>query len=226
MPWVSAAYLPLGSTSVWGSELKCIYPNHLDDLLRLPLCEVVSWNSDCAESSSFPIGLPLCEVVSWNTRSLAFSELTCTSTSVWGSELKCYFLSEIHHVNKSTSVWGSELKCPWCSRQVQLYGLPLCEVVSWNNSCAVSAGINYSLPLCEVVSWNVVPFTGLIDAPLSTSVWGSELKYDNWFSTYPFTGLPLCEVVSWNFHGYFQASTQQRLPLCEVVSWNIIMGKE
>ena len=54
----------------------------------------------------------------------------------------------------------------------------------------------------------------------STSVWGSELK--SFISIYHPScySLPLCEVVSWNVIYLFINFPWSRLPLCEVVSWN------
>ena len=56
---------------------------------------------------------------------------------------------------------------------------------------------------------------------LSTSAWGSELKY--WCNPGHLWnyGLPLREVVSWNFDTLDSDEQKLSLPLREVVSWNV-----
>ena len=54
----------------------------------------------------------------------------------------------------------------------------------------------------------------------STSVWGSELKYNTRHGSACNYSLPLCEVVSWNDLKGMLSERSTRLPLCEVVSWN------
>ena len=77
---------------------------------------------------------------------------------------------------QSTSVWGSELKCQYSPRKERGAGLPLCEVVSWNEAGMSEVAAISGLPLCEVVSWN--------------ASWAAFVASSQ--------GLPLCEVVSWN----------------------------
>ncbi len=57
---------------------------------------------------------------------------------------------------------------------------------------------------------------------MSTSVWGSELKYRTLWEDGKNFCLPLCEVVSWNNNSSPITSNVNGLPLCEVVSWNAI----
>ena len=99
------------STSVWGSELKyVVYRTASDKERRLPLCEVVSWNSNSDIAITGYTRLPLCEVVSWNAFLL--------HTSYWCTRLPlCEVVSWNNH--KRDSVVGK-------------ISLPLCEVVSWN----------------------------------------------------------------------------------------------
>ena len=162
---------------MWGSELKYTRMNNQNKIIGLPLCEVVSWNSYWTALSVFRYGLPLCEVVSWNLDFQWIHHRQPSSTSVWGSELKyaCFPFSPPWIL--STSVWGSELKCFFSVHGYRSLCLPLCEVVSWNVASLTSTAIPCRLPLCEVVSWNISSFASPTGTLLSTSVWGSELKF-------------------------------------------------
>ena len=233
------------STSVWGSELK--YTSFLISITCLknclPLCEVVSWNTLSVSQYTKSSRLPLCEVVSWNMSTTFTAISLITSTSVWGSELKCYILRCLVQLNRSTSVWGSELKyfhsvarkyalnrLPLCevvswntylsSFSCDLFRLPLCEVVSWNALRIVVLLSCTCLPLCEVVSWNVQDQLSAASGDLSTSVWGSELK---WYSGASWDHV-LWSTSVWGSElkwKHFLASLSRFcLPLYEVVSWN------
>ena len=122
-------------------------------------------------------------------------------------------------------------------------GLPLREVVSWNIAIIDNILWMFCLPLREVVSWNKLEDIKDIGEKLSTSAWGSELKYlktafhiQNMLSTSAwgselkwiatskrkrFYSLPLREVVSWNHKISEREAWELSLPLREVVSWNI-----
>ena len=167
------------------------------------------------------------------------------STSAWGSELKYYFnekdakeeclpLREVVSWNGyrcrtetkwylSTSAWGSELKYR-CSVDIRKNRcLPLREVVSWNVVACTLLHFRFRLPLREVVSWNISGMFNLIPTVLSTSAWGSELKYYFNEKDAKEECLPLREVVSWNITSVSHNPGQPRLPLREVVSWNLLL---
>ena len=100
------------STSVWGSELKCDCHVHQQSTVRLPLCEVVSWNNLPSSAPGGCLRLPLCEVVSWNI--LLFYFLRINTARLPLCEVVSWnILSQNKEklYNLSTSVWGSELKC-------------------------------------------------------------------------------------------------------------------
>ena len=120
------------------------------------------------------------------------------STSVWGSELKYNIFHISEESIESTSVWGSELKCSSFLMLHWTPSLPLCEVVSWNKDGRELTVEDVGLPLCEVVSWNDFRRISFNTFELSTSVWGSELKYLTYHRENSMLRLPLCEVVSWN----------------------------
>ena len=143
------------------------------------------------------------------------------STSAWGSELKySIIVSDIDHATVSTSAWGSELKL-WfriiflCNQGLPLrevvswndifswhhsldMSLPLREVVSWNLTVISKPAAKPSLPLREVVSWNILKAENNLLKCVSTSAWGSELKCPDALVASDLSGLPLREVVSWN----------------------------
>ena len=125
------------------------------------------------------------------------------------------------------------------------HGLPLCEVVSWNQlkrkqdrrqkrstsvwgselkclNVTTFCTTNDSLPLCEVVSWNVnvkMRIPSSICLPLCEVVSWNIRTY--FILTPPYSRLPLCEVVSWNRLIVSESLLDGGLPLCEVVSWNV-----
>ena len=138
----------------------------------------MSWNTKFWFKISIPLSLPLREVVSWNDYELRRIQRGRTSTSAWGSELKWltwYLLACVSP--PSTSAWGSELKYVFENKTDSTWRLPLREVVSWNISGRSLESRLYRLPLREVVSWNIaIYFLSKCDQ-LSTSAWGSELKF-------------------------------------------------
>ena len=66
LTWYLLACVSPPSTSAWGSELKYVFENKTDSTWRLPLREVVSWNTGINEKNIKAFSLPLREVVSWN----------------------------------------------------------------------------------------------------------------------------------------------------------------
>ena len=144
--------------------------------------------------------LPLREVVSWNTGAVTLNADPTASTFAWGSELKCRIGQTFSDDVWSTSAWGSELKYPADATLVPALGLPLREVVSWNDFLdLLQEFLHASLPLREVVSWNAYIVLDKISEAMSTSAWGSELKCQSrrW-GIGRYSSLPLREVVSWN----------------------------
>ena len=167
-------------------------------LLRRPLREVVSWNTQKTVDVNHFGSRPLREVVSWNAMK--------TVCSIWSN---CRPLREVvsWNINNtatnpietvSTSSWGRELKFPWSWSQWFRLRRPLREVVSWN--------ANWNMRLTPAVmstsSWGRELKCYTVTAEhrfhSSTSSWGRELKYPLLFLKGNFCGRPLREVVSWN----------------------------
>ena len=168
-------------------------------LYRLPLREVVSWNTPCHSYHMSRASLPLREVVSWNVinavrRSGCANRLPLREVVSWNIAFYHLILLAI----MSTSAWGSELKYHRLMISTRTLRLPLREVVSWNISIETGEPVEFCLPLREVVSWNALLNVRQGTFASSTSAWGSELKYLSIMIWVPPLSLPLREVVSWN----------------------------
>ena len=172
------------------------------------------------------------------------TDLSSTSTSSWGRELKYkwwYYFFRLWNVDLFVRSWVEMAVSPipscffvvdlfvrswveihnWLVQLYSNYRRPLREVVSWNiNPCCAKTYINRR-PLREVVSWNIKGIRAVklkLCRPLREVVsWNDKEKF------YQCTGIrrPLREVVSWNvsLSHFFLASW--RRPLREVVSWNV-----
>ena len=105
------------STSVWGSELKCQYSPRKERGAGLPLCEVVSWNEAGMSEVAAISGLPLCEVVSWNPCWSASTSSTFFVYLCMRWWVETLVISMLVIPPSSTSVWGSELKCNGSPRE-------------------------------------------------------------------------------------------------------------
>ena len=164
------------SASLWGCELKWIFPATFRRGSSQPPCEAVSWN---VEDSVIDISggcQPPCEAVSWNfavaVESVSMivsllvrlwveifflysSQFAHGSASLWGCELKWAINGQICHGWRSASLWGCELKCrPFPLIPAPFPCQPPCEAVSWNNTTEYSW------------MWSL----------WSASLWGCELK--------------------------------------------------
>ena len=124
---------------------------------------------------------PPCEDVSWNSCSSILGAYDVLSSSLWGCELK--------HNEEGTKIAGMRH--------------PPCEDVSWNLKWSDRRSRFQCHPPCEDVSWNCVnlrfmSITSVIllvrmwveterdlhsdEIPLSSSLWGCELKrYAHWW---------------------------------------------
>ena len=142
---------------------------------------------------------PPCEAVSWNIISSYIISICIKSASLWGCELKYYFVERFFLCFRSASLWGCELKCSqggkFCVRifvsllvrlwvEIILFCLcnicgqrqPPCEAVSWNWTVnGVYVGFR-GQPPCEAVSWNIISSYIISICIKSASLWGCELK--------------------------------------------------
>ena len=123
------------SASSWGCELKSLWNIlRVNNCIRQPLREAVSWNNPCSTISAVQSSQPLREAVSWNVEQKVLTQDGKLSASSWGCELKCQ---------------GRRYPLLY-SRQ------PLREAVSWNFDRSHNAQNVTCQPLREAVSWNIV----------------------------------------------------------------------
>ena len=142
---------------------------------------------------------PPCEAVSWNVSVSVIADLSFSSASLWGCELKCKYLDDNDAESGQPpceAVSWNVIKCWFAHSSLSQ---PPCEAVSWNTITILYLWCDTRQPPCEAVSWNMKGLATGIEKSQSASLWGCELKYKfSRIKPWLAFGQPPCEAVSWN----------------------------
>ena len=164
---------------------------------------------------------PLYEDVNWNQDQILPRSRWCTSSSIWGCELKCFYSAAFHVINchplyedvnwnglhpedlhgkqSSSSIWGCELKWVHIKNRLFCYGSSSsiwgCEL-----KYRLKRSTHWRLPSssiwgCELKYKAMQRYHKI---QVSSSIWGCELKYLPVSVLVHYSGHPLYEDVNWN----------------------------
>ena len=144
----------IASSSLWGCELKKLGDDNSEEQKGHPPCEDVSWKyrKQMLPRKQWVILL----VRMWVEKSPCHSPLLMhLSSSLWGCELKTFWLASETLIHTSSSLWGCELK------SFQIFYIcislrhPPCEDVSWKSKAPTVLVSLSGHPPCEDVSWKM-----------------------------------------------------------------------